>query len=138
MDRSLLVGIAGVAFLILARHYAARRLAARHGPFIFVLFLPTLIFGFLVVGIGIRGLGSSPAVGAVIVLTGSVYLALLLGFLTKASRSVSSGRPGDDVVEALTQPLGEFMTSVMGLVLIGGLAGLVGLLVWAASQAAAR
>jgi hypothetical protein len=138
MERPLLVGIAGVAFLILVRHYAARRVAAGRGQFILLLFLPTLMFGFVVVGIGIQELQSSAAGGAVIVVTGSVYLALLLGFLTRASRSVTAAGPGDDVAEALTQSAGEFLVSVMALLLIGSLAGVIGLLVWAGSQAAAR
>ena len=36
----------------------------------------------------------------------------------------------------MTEPLGEYMITLVGLLLIGGLAALVGLLVWAASQAA--
>jgi hypothetical protein len=136
MDRPLLIGIAAVAFLILLRRFAVRRIAARQGQFILVWFLPTLAFGFVVVGTGIQMLPSSPPAGALMVVTGSVYLALLLGSLTRASRSISAAGPGDDIGEAVTQPLGEYMVSVMGLVLIGGLVGLVGLLVWGASQAA--
>jgi hypothetical protein len=136
MDSSLLIGVTAVAFLLLLRRYAARRMVARQGQFIFIWFLPTLIFGFLVLGRGIQMLPVSPPAGVVVTVTGSIYLALLLGMLTRVSRSISSAGPGDDIGAAMTEPLGEYMISVLGLVLIGGIAALVGLLVWAASQAA--
>ena len=64
--------------------------------------------------------------------TGSVYIAALIGFLlTRASRSVTvSG------LQALTEPLADHLSTLMGLLLIGGLAALVGLIVWGVSQAA--
>lgn len=136
MDSSLLIGVAAVAFLLLLRRYALRRMLARQGHFIFVWFLPTLIFGFLILGRGIQMLPTSPPAGVVVTVTGSVYLALLLGMLTRVSRSISSAGPGDDIGAAMTEPLGEYMVTLMGLVLIGGIAALVGLLVWAVSQAA--
>jgi hypothetical protein len=136
MDSSLLIGVAAVAFLLLLRRYAARRIVARQGQFIFIWFLPTLIFGFLVLGRGIQMLPTSPPAGVVVTVTGSIYLALLLGMLTRVSRSIRSAGPGDDIGAAMTEPLGEYMISVLGLVLIGGIAALVGLLVWAVSQAA--
>jgi len=136
MDSSLLIGITAVAFLLLLRRYALRRMVARQGNFIFVWFLPTLIFGFLILGTGIQMLPTSPPAGVVITLTGSIYLALLLGLLTRVSRSISSAGPGDDIGAAMIEPLGEYMITLVGILLIGGLAALVGLLVWAASQAA--
>ncbi|TMC66456.1 MAG: hypothetical protein E6J17_00195 [Chloroflexi bacterium] len=136
MDPSLGRGLAVVAVLLVLRHFAARRLTAGDGQFIVFWFLPTLMVGFVLVGTGIQMLPTSPPAGVVVTVTGSVYLALLIGFLMRMSRSVSSMGPGDDLGAALAQPVGEYLTALMGLVLIGGFAGLVGLLVWAASQAA--
>jgi hypothetical protein len=136
VDLPLARGLAVVAALLLLRHFAARRLSPGEGQFIVFWFLPTLLVGFVLVGTGIQMLPASPPAGVVVTVTGSVYLALLIGFLMRMSRSVSSVGPGDDLGAALAQPVGEYLTSLMGLVLIGGFAGLVGLLVWAASQAA--
>jgi hypothetical protein len=136
VELPIVAGIAVVVFLFATRQYAYRRVAARDGRFVWLVFLPTLLGGFAILGAGVQMLVTLPPVGVVMVVTGSVYLAVLLGFLTRVSRSVNSAGPGDDIGEALTQPLGEYVITLMGLVLIGGIAALVGLLVWAVSQAA--
>jgi hypothetical protein len=135
MELPIGAGIAVVVMLVSIRRYAARGVAAHDGRFLWLVFLPTLLGGFAILGIGIQMLVTMPPLGIVMVVTGSVYLAALIGFLTRASRSVSSAGPGDDIGAALTQPLGEYMISLIGLVLIGGLTAMVGLVVWAASQA---
>jgi hypothetical protein len=131
MQLPLFTGIAVVAFLVLLRHSAGRRVAASEGQFIWLMFVPTLIGGFAILGVGIEMLVTVPAAGVVMAITGSVYLAALIGFLTRASRSVTASGP-----QALTEPLADYLSTLMGLLLIGGLAALVGLIVWGVSQAA--
>jgi hypothetical protein len=135
MDSPLVLGIAVVALLVVVRHVAARRVLARQGRFVWLMFVPTLIGAVVVVWAGVRVLASAPAVGVLMVIAGVVYLAVVLRFLTRASRSVTAAGPQDDIATALTEPLAEYMTTIMGLVLVGGLVALVGLIVWGVTQA---
>ena len=131
MELPVVAGIAVVALLVVTRRYAARRLMERDGRFLWLFFLPILIGGFVILGTGVRMLVTVPPVGVVMVVTGSVYLAALIAFATRASRSITPSGP-----QLMVEPLADFVRALVGPVLIGGLAALVGLLVWAASQAA--
>src|SRR2546423_14521764 len=131
MALPLVTGIAVVALLVLLRQVG--RLVVLRGPgqFVWLMFMPTLIGGFLILGVGVQMLVTTPAGGVVMIVTGGVYLASLFGFLTPSSRSVRA--PG---AEAMIEPLVDYVQTLGRLVLIGGFAGIVGLIVWAASQAA--
>jgi hypothetical protein len=131
MEVPFVTGSAVVALLALVRRYAGRHVAAGEGEFVWLMFLPTLLGGFVILGAGIQLLVTAPAAGIVMAVTGSVYLAALFGFLTRSSRAVASSGP-----QAMIEPLVDFAGALVGLVLIGGIAALVGLLVWAVSQAA--
>jgi hypothetical protein len=131
VELPLAIGIAVVLFLGLLRHYARRRVAAGQGEFVWLMFLPTLLGGFVILGAGIQMLTTAPPAGVVMAITGGVYLAALIGFLTRSSRAVTSSGP-----QAMTEPLVDYLSTLLALVLIGTLAALVGLVVWAASQAA--
>jgi hypothetical protein len=131
MELPIVAGIAVVVFLFATRQYAYRRVAARDGRFVWLVFLPTLLGGFAILGAGVQMLVTLPPVGVVMVVTGSVYLAALIGFLTRASGSVSSSGP-----QAIIEPLADYARTVIGLVLIGALVAVVGLIVWGVSQAA--
>jgi hypothetical protein len=96
------------------------------------MFLPTLIGGFLILGVGVEMLVTAPVGGVVMMLTGSIYVAALIGFLTGSTRAVAASTDA----QAMVEPLEDVTRMLAGLVLIGGLAALVGLVVWAASQAA--
>jgi hypothetical protein len=132
MEVPFVTGSVVVALLTLVRRYAGRHAAAGEGEFLWLMFLPTLLGGFVILGAGIQMLVTVPAAGVVMAVTGSVYLAALFGFLTRSSRAVTPAGP-----QALIEPLVDYTTALVGLVLIGGVAALVGLLVWAVSQAAA-
>jgi hypothetical protein len=131
MQLPLFTGLAVVGFLVLLRRYAAGRVAAGEGEFVWLMFVPTLIGGFAILGVGVAMLPTAAPAGVVMAITGSVYLAALIGFLTRSSRSVTSAGP-----EMLIEPLVDYMRTLVGLLLIGGLAALVGLIVWGVSQAA--
>jgi hypothetical protein len=131
MQLPLFTGLAVVLVLGLLRHYARRRVAAGQGEFVWLMFLPTLLGGFVILGAGIQMLTTTPAAGVVMAITGSVYLAVLIGFLTRSSRAVTASGP-----EAMIEPLVDYTRTLVGLILIGGLAALVGLIVWGVSQAA--
>jgi hypothetical protein len=133
VELPLVVGIVVLVLLALVRAYARRRVATRDGRFIWLVFLPTLIGGFVILGAGVQMLVTAPAVGVVMAITGSVYLAVLIGFLTRASRSATASGP-----EAMTEPLVDYIGTLTGVLLIGAVSAAVGLVVWAASQAAAR
>lgn len=136
MQLPVAIGLAVVAFLILLRRYAARRVARRDGRFIWLMFIPTLVAGFAILGVGVQMLVTQPLAGVLMAITGSVYIAALIGFLTRSSRAIAASRSQDDILTAMTEPLADYVGTLIGFVLIGGLAALVGLVVWAVSQAA--
>lgn len=136
MDSPAVVGIALVALLVLLRYFAARRVAARQGQFVWLAFVPTLIGAVVILWTGVQMLATVPVVGVVIMIAGAIYLAVALRFLTRLSRSITAAGPQDDIGAAMTEPLVDYMSTIMGLLLIAGLVALVGLIVWGVSQAA--
>jgi hypothetical protein len=131
MEVPFVTGSAVVALLVLVRRYAGHHVAAGETEFVWLMFLPTLLGGFVILGAGIQMLVTAPPAGVVMAVTGSVYLAALIGFITRSSRAVASSGP-----QAIIEPLVDYAGTLLGLVLIGGLAALVGLIVWGVSQAA--
>ncbi len=136
MDSWAAVGIAVVAALVLLRYFAARRVAARQGQFVWLAFVPTLIGAIVILWTAVQMLATEPVVGVVILIAGGMYLAGALRFLARLSRSVTAAGPQDDIGAAMTEPLVEYMSTLMGLLLIGGLVAFVGLIAWGVSQTA--
>jgi hypothetical protein len=136
VEAPVVVGVGVVAVLVLVRHAAARRVAAGRGGSVWLMFVPTLAGGFAILGAGIQLLPTATPAGIVMAIVGSTYLAILIGFLTRLSRAATAAGTEDDIAAALTEPLADFTSSVVGLLLIGALVALVGLTVWGASQAA--
>jgi hypothetical protein len=136
MDSRAAVGIAVVAALVLLRYVAARRVAARQGQFVWLAFVPILIGAIVILWTGVQMLATEPIVGVVILIAGGIYLAGTLRFLTRLSRSVTAAGPQDDIGAAMTEPLVDYMSTLMGLLLIAGPVSLVGLIAWGVGQAA--
>ncbi len=136
MEAPVVAGIALVVLLILVRRFAARRVVARQGWFVWLMFLPTLFGAGAIVWAAIRMIASEPIVGALLAILGVIYAAVVVRFLTLLARSVSASGPQDDLGAVTTEPLVDYMTSMVGLVLIGGLIALVGLIIWGIGQAA--
>jgi hypothetical protein len=136
MDSPAVVGIAVVAVLVLLRYFAARRVAARQGQFVWLAFAPTLIVAIVIIWTAVQMLATEPIVGVVILIAGGIYLAGAVRFLARLSRSVSTAGPQDDIMAAMTEPLADYMSTLIGLLLIGGLVALVALIAWGVSQAA--
>jgi hypothetical protein len=135
MDSPLVVGIAVVIVLVVVRQFAARRVLARQGQFVWLMFVSTLIGGVVILSAGIQILATAPIVGAPMAVGGAVYLAVVARFLTRASSSVSAAGPNDDIGSALTEPMVDYLSTIMGLVLIGGLLAMVGVIAWGVTQA---
>jgi hypothetical protein len=136
METPVLVGIAFVVLLVGARHYAARRVMARQGQFVWLMFVPTLIGGIVIPWAGLQVLTTAPLVGASMVIGGGIYLAVILRFLTRLSRTVTSTGSEDDIGTAVTESIVDYLGAVVGLTLIGGLVAVVVLIAWGVSQAA--
>lgn len=129
-------GVAVVALLVALRHFAARRVIARQGQFVWLMFVPTLFGSVVILWAGIQMLTTVPIVGAAMTIAGGIYLAAVLRFLVRLSRSVSSAGPQDDIVTAITEPVVDYFSTLSGLILVGGLVAVVGLIVWGISQVA--
>lgn len=130
------LGLVVVALLVAVRHFAARRVLARQGQFVWLMFIPMLVGGVVILWAGIQLLATVPIAGVATTLAGSLYLALLLRVLARLSRSVSSAGPQDDIGTAVTEPLVDYLSTTMGLMLVGGVVAVVALIVWGISQAA--
>jgi hypothetical protein len=136
MEPQIVVGIVVVVFLVLVRHFAARRVAARQGRFVWPMFVPTLIVGVVILYVSIQMLATEPLLGAFMAIGGWIYLAVLVRFLVRLSRSVTSARSQDDLASAITEPYVDYMSTMVGLGLIGGLIAVVVLIIWGVIQAA--
>lgn len=130
------LGLVVVALLVAVRHFAARRVLARQGQFVWLMFIAMLAGGVVILWAGIQLLATVPIAGVATTLAGSLYLALLLRVLARLSRSVSSAGPQDDIGTAVTEPLVDYLGTTMGLMLVGGVVAVVALIVWGISQAA--
>src|SRR4029079_5319913 len=84
---------------------------------------------------GIQTFMAEPVAGAALTIAGGLYLGLVLRFLARLSRSVTSG-PNDDIATAITEPVVDYLTSMMGLMLVGGFVAVLVLIVWGPRQAA--
>ena len=128
------VAVTGLAIVI--RLIASRRVAAREGRFVWLMYLPELVIGGAILWFGIEMLSSAPLVGVATLVVGGLSLAFLLRFISRLSRSVSAAGPGDDIGTAMDEPLVDYASSVIGLLLIVGLVAVVALIAWGVSQAA--
>lgn len=135
METPVAAGIVIVILLVLVRHFAARRVVAGQGRFVWLMFIPTLLGGVVILWASIQALASAPVFGVLMAVAGAIYLAVLIRFLMRLSRSVSAAGPEEDLGLAVTEPVVDYMSTMVGLVLIGGLVALVGLIVWGVSQA---
>lgn len=136
MEMPVVVGVAVVALLVLVRLFAARRVAARQGHYVWLMYIPTLCGSVGIIWASIQLFASAPLVGAVIAIAGLIHFAVLVRFLTRLSRSVTTAGPQEDLGTAMTEPLVDYMSAMTGLLLIGGLVAVVGLIAWGVSQAA--
>jgi hypothetical protein len=136
MQLQVVLGIAVVAFFVLLRHFAARRVMARQGRFVWLMFVPTLLGSVVILWGSIQIFASVPLVGALMATGGVINLASLVRLLTRMSGSVNSAGPRDDIATAITEPLVDYISTLTGLVLIGGLVAIVGLIIWGVSARA--
>ena len=125
------VGIAVVAFLVVLRHVAARRVWARQGQFVWFLFAPTLIGAIAILWAAITTFPSAPVFGALLAVGGVLYAGLLIRFLARLSRSVSSAGTQDDVVGVIVESLAEYALTWIPLLLGAAVIALIGLIGWA-------
>jgi hypothetical protein len=135
METPVLVGLASVVLLVGVRHYAARRVMVRQGQFVWLMFVPTLIGGIVIPWAGLQILATAPLVGASMVIGGGIYLAVVVRFLTRLSRTVTSTGSEDDLGAAITEPFVDYLGTTVGLTLIGGVLAVVVLIAWGVSQA---
>jgi hypothetical protein len=135
MDPTIIISIAVAAVVVSAVLYGQRRLRARQGRFVWLRFGPMLAGGVVILWASARMIGDLPLVGVPMAIGAVIYLALIVRFLIVLSRTVTATAPQDDLGAAITGPLVDYTTSVVGLLLIGGLVALVGLIIWGVSQA---
>jgi hypothetical protein len=122
------ITIVAILVVVLLRHvlydrFAARRAAAPPGLFVWSMLAGSLTGGIVILLAGIQMWATAPLVGAVMVVGGGIYLAVVLPFLARLHRAVTSA--------STTEPVELHMNSMLGLWLIGPLA----FFVWAVSQA---
>jgi hypothetical protein len=135
MDSKVLLAIAFAALLGVARFYGQRRVAAGQGRFVWLMSVPLLVPAGMILWAGVQILAYEQLVGVIMLVGGGVYAAVLLRFLTRWSRSVTSvGANGDRA--AAMEPVVDFTVIMVGLMLMGGFIAVVGLIVWGVSQSA--
>ena len=55
---------------------------------------------------------SAPILGALMAFTGAIYFAILVRFMTRLSRAVTSAGLQDDIGTAITDPLVDYMSTM--------------------------
>jgi hypothetical protein len=130
MDPLLLACLAIGLGLVIVRIAAARRVNAGHGTFAWLVFLPTMLPGIALIVMGATALEHDPALAFVFIALGLVFLAPLVWFLRRASRSVSTAPPGADAVGAMSEPLADLATVWVVVPLAIGVIAVIGLIVW--------
>lgn len=136
MDNRVPAGIVLVVLVVLLRHFAARRVRARQGQFVWLMFVPTLFGSVVILWVSIQVFASAPLLGALMAIGGGIYLFVLIRFLTRLSRSVTAATPEDDIGAVILEPVADYMTAWSAMMLIGGLVAVVGLIVWGVTQTA--
>lgn len=131
-----ILGVTVVVVLVALRHFAARRVAAGQGRYAWLMFLPMLMGAVVILWAGLQMFMAEPVAGAALTAAGGLYLGIMLRFLARLSRSVTSAGPNDDIATAITEPMVDYLTTVTGLILVGGLVAVVVLIVWGLGQAA--
>jgi hypothetical protein len=130
------IGLIAVTLLFLLRRYAARRVAARRGRFVWLYFLPTLFGSLVILWASIQLFSNAPLLSVVMTIVGLVYFAALVRLLTLVSSSITAAKSQDELVTAVTEPMVDYSVTIMGLVLIVGLLALVAVIIWGLSQPA--
>jgi hypothetical protein len=124
---SVVVPVGFVIFMIVVFSNARLRLLAeRRGvvPVVLVMFLGSLLGGGVMLLAAIRMWATAPLGGALIAIAAGIYLVVILPYLTRLYRAVTSA--------STTDPEALHMSPMFGLWLIGPFA----FMVWIASQAA--
>lgn len=135
MGWQVVLGVGFVA-LVVMRRYAARRVAARQGRWVWIVFAPTLVTGLFGLWAAASLFTHAPLLGALVAVFAVVSLGALLLFVNRVSRGVTATRPDEDLTQAVTDPMVDYFSTVTGLMLIGGLIAVVGLIIWGVMQAA--
>ena len=136
METPVVVGFAAVAALVLLRIVGAAGVASRRGAFVWVVFFPSVLIGGLILWVAVEVAPSSPIVAGLLALFGVAYLVLVVRWLARLSRSVSSTQPGEDLGAALVEPLSGFAGALTALVLMFAILTMGVLLVAAVIQRA--
>ena len=135
MDWKVAVAMVGAALMFVFRLCGGRRVAVGRGRFVWLMCAPQLFWAGVILWAGLHLLAAEPVAGVVMLVVGGIYAVILVRFLTRLARSVTSvGANGDRA--AAMEPVVDFTVTMVGLMLIGGLVAVVGLIVWGVSQAA--
>jgi hypothetical protein len=127
-----LVVAAVVGALILRRVALVRGFAQRRGAYAALYFVPQFVAVAVVIVGGIRLAGSTPALGALLVIAGAAYGLLLAQFVWRFAAAVSSNLPADDRLDRAFDAAAEFAGGAMGLVVVAAVIALACLVVWTA------
>ena len=79
-------------------------------------------------------LPKGPVFGFALTVPALIYLVVLARLATRLVRARTSSGPWDNRVARVSGPLYEYMTTVVGLTLLGGLVAVLALVVWGASH----
>ncbi len=134
MNAPIIAFIGAAVGLVLLRHYAARRVIARQGQFVWLMFVPTLIGPIAIAWAAVQQFRAAPVFGAILAACALGYGAVLVRFLMRLSRSVSSAPPDQDVRVVATDVYADHLVGMLGFILLSGLVAMVGLIVWAVTR----
>ena len=135
MDGLVVAVIVATVGLTVLRVFAARRVAAREGRFVWLMFPATLIGPLAIAWAAVQLFPDAPVMSATLAASAVGYGALMVRFHVRLSRAVSSAPPGQAMPVTATDVYADHLTTMLGFILLSGLVAMVALLIWAVSQA---
>ena len=110
------------------------RVAVRTGRYVSLAVLATVYAILVFVWVAANLLPRGPVFGFALTVPALIYLLVLARLATRIVRVGTSPGPWDNRVARVSGPLYEYMTTVIGLTLLGGLVAVFALVVWGASH----
>ncbi len=109
---------------------AAHRVRAGHRRFAWLLFVPMLVIGGMIVWAAVFTIREAPLVGVPFAVGALLYLFVLVRSMVRFQRAAQTVATQDDLLNSAFEALAEVIAARAVLVLVGSLMAVVAILVW--------
>jgi hypothetical protein len=123
--------IAALAFAVFLglRIYAARRLGAASGGFVWLVFLPQTFVPAVLIWAGLTLIPRQSAAGVILAVVGLLLGSSAVLMLRRMSSGISTAKSSAAIAEAMIDSAADFFLRTIGFLLVVGFVGLVVLII---------